>query len=360
MTRIDSFLKLVTLQRASDLHLHSGMVPRIRFNGDLLPLNFRELTEHETRRFIYEILSPKMREEFEREQGLDFMYELRGVARFRTNVFQQYKGIGSVFRVVPEKLPSADELLLPQSVKNLIRYNNGLILVTGPTGSGKTTTLAALINEINSTSRKHIITIEDPIEFLHKPLKSVITQRQVGTHAESFASALRSALREAPDVIVIGELRDVETITLAMSAAETGILVFGTLHTNSAGRAISRIIDMVPESSQEQARSTLAMLLRGVVAQRLCMRATDETRIAVLEILQQNFAVANMIRENKLHQLDGFLQSANFAETGMQSMDTCLLRYIKEGLIWLEDALKISDYPDQLRNLAMAFEEEKE
>lgn len=360
MTRIDSFLKLVTLQRASDLHLHSGMVPRIRYNGDLQPLNFRELTEQETRRFIYEILSPSLREEFEREQGLDFMYELKGVARFRANIFQQYKGIGSVFRVIPEKLPTAEELLLPQAVINLTKYNNGLVLVTGPTGSGKTTTLAALINHINKTTKKHIITIEDPIEFLHKPILSVVTQRQVGAHAESFASALRSALREAPDVIVIGELRDIETITLAISAAETGILVFGTLHTNSAGRAISRIIDMVPESIQDQTRSTISILLRGVIAQRLCMKASDESRIAVLEILQQNFAIANMIRENKLHQLDGYLQSANFAETGMQSMDSCLFRYIKEGLIWLDDALLISDYPDQLRSLAKDFEEVKE
>lgn len=360
MARIDSFLRLVTMQKASDLHLHAGMVPRIRYNGELQPLNFRELTEQETRKFIYEILTPQMREEFEREQGLDFVYEIEGLARFRANIFQHYKGIGSVFRVVPGKLPTAEELFLPRAVLNLTRYNNGLVLVTGPTGSGKTTTLAALIHEINKTSRRHIITIEDPIEFLHKPVKSVITQRQVGTHSDSFASALRSALREAPDVIVIGELRDLETITLALSAAETGILVFCTLHTNSAGRAISRIIDMVPEGIQEQTRSTLSVLLRGVLAQRLCLKANEESRIAALEILQQNFAVANMIRENKLHQLDGYLQSANFAETGMQSMDSCLLKYIKEGLVWLDDALLIADYPDQLRNLARKFEEVKE
>jgi len=360
VARIDSFLKLVTMQSASDLHMNAGMVPRIRYNGKLQPLNFRELTAQETRRFIYELLTPRMREEFEREQGLDFMYEIKGTARFRANIYQQYKGIGSVFRVVPEQLPSADVLLLPQSLLNLTLHNNGLVLVTGPTGSGKTTTLAALVNEINKNMKKHIITIEDPIEFLHKPINCVVTQRQVGTHAESFASALRSALREAPDVIVIGELRDIETITLALSAAETGILVFGTLHTNSAGRAISRIIDMVPESVQEQTRSTLSILLRGVIAQRLCLKANEESRIAVLEILQQNYAIANMIRENKLHQLDGYLQSANFAETGMQSMDSCLLRYIKEGLIWLDDALTIADYPDQLRHVAKGIEDERE
>ena len=360
MARIDSFLRLVTLQRASDLHLHAGMVPRIRFNGQLMPLNFRELTSQETKRFIYEILSPQQKEDFEKDQGLDFVYELEGEARFRANIFQHYNGIGSVFRVIPVKLPSADDLLLPQAVIDLTKYSNGLVMVTGPTGSGKTTTLAALINQINRTSRKHIVTIEDPIEFVHKPLNSVLTQRQVGKHAETFASALRSALREAPDVIVIGELRDVETMTLALSAAETGILVFATLHTNSAGSAINRVIDMVPEAIQEQTRSTLSILLRGVISQRLCLKATEDSRIAVLEILQQSFAIANMIRENKLHQLDGYLQSANFAETGMQSMDSCLLRYIREGLIWLDDAMTIADYPDQLRSLAQGFDVVKE
>ena len=360
MARMDSFLRLVALQRASDLHMHAGMVPRIRFNGQLMPLNFRVLTEQETKRIIYEILTQHQKEEFENRQGLDFVYELKGVARFRANLFRHYNGIGSVFRVIPAKLPDAEELLLPQAVMSLTKFSNGLVLVTGPTGSGKTTTLAALINEINKTTKKHILTIEDPIEFVHKPIKSVVTQREVGRHAETFASALRSALREAPDVIVIGELRDVETVTLALSAAETGILVFATLHTNSAGSAISRVIDMVPEAVQDQTRSILSILLRGVLAQRLCLKATEDSRIAVLEILKQSFAVANMIRENKLHQLDGYLQSANFAETGMQSMDSCLLRYIREGLIWLDDALTIADYPEQLKSLAQGLDVVKE
>lgn len=360
MARIDSFLRLVAEQKASDLHFHSGMVPKIRVNGDILPLNFRELTASETNSFLYEILTPEQKDELEKENGIDIMYELKGFGRFRTNIFMQYNGLGAVFRIVPDKLPTADDLLLPQSTKDLIKYNNGLILVTGPTGSGKTTTLAALIHEINRTSRKHIITIEDPIEFVHMPINSVLTQRQVGKHIDSFAAALRSALREAPDVLVIGELRDIETIALALSAAETGILVFGTLHTNSSSRAISRIIDMVSEKIQDQTRTTLSVLLRGVIAQRLCKRASGEGRLAILEILIQNFAIANMIRENKLHQLDGYLQSVNFEETGMQSMDSCLLRYIKEGLIWLEDAVEISDYPDQLRSAGKSFVEEQD
>jgi len=360
MARLDTFLRLVTEQKASDLHFHSGKVPKIRVDGDLLPLDFRELTATETAGFIYEILTPRMRQTFEKAQGIDFIYELKGVARFRTNVYMQYDGMGAVFRVVPEKLPTPDDLLLPASLRRLIHFNNGLILVTGPTGSGKTTTLAALVHELNMSANKHIITIEDPIEFVHEPINCVITQRQVGVHVESFASALRSALRESPDVLIIGELRDIETITLALSAAETGVLVFGTLHTNSSGRAISRIIDMVPEMIQEQTRSTLSVLLRGVVAQRLCKKASGSSRVAVLEILLQTFGIANMIRENKLHQLDGYLQSVNFEETGMQSMDSCLLRYIKEGLIWLDEALKIADYPDQLKQLASAFVEEME
>lgn len=307
MARLDTILRLVAEQKTSDLHFHTGTPPKIRVNGELYPLPFRVLTATETRDFIYEILSEEQRKEYELNQGLDFMYELEGVARFRTNVFEQYNGMGAVFRVVPNRIPTSDELLLPSSVRKLVQHTNGLVLVTGPTGAGKTTTLAALIREINHTTQKHIITIEDPIEFIHQPVKSVITQRQVGHHAESFASALRSALREAPDVIIIGELRDIETITLALSAAETGILVIGTLHTNSAGKAISRIIDIVPDKIQDQTRSSLSVLLRGVVAQRLCKRASSDTRIAALEVLIQNYGIANMIRENKLHQLDGYL-----------------------------------------------------
>lgn len=360
MARIDSFLRLAAEQKASDLHFHSGNVPQIRLNGDLYPLDFRELTITEAKSFIYQILTPQQIQELEQEQGLDFVYEVKGVGRFRANAFFQYFGMGAVFRVIPEKHPTADNIMLPGSVRKLATNNNGLILITGPTGSGKTTTLAALIHDINAATRKHIITIEDPIEFVYEPLNSVITQRQVGYHVETFSAALRSALRESPDVIVIGELRDEETISLALSAAETGILVIGTLHTNSSGKAISRIIDMVPEKVQDHTRATLSVLLRGVVAQRLCKKANGDTRIAVYEILVQNYAIANMIRENKLHQLDGYLQSVSFAESGMQSMDACLLRYIKEGLIWIDDALKISDYPDQLRNVAKTFVEERD
>src|SRR5262249_40141947 len=254
MARIDSFLRLVAEQQASDLHFHSGNPPIIRHDGDLMPLPFRLLSRDETRRFIYEILSAEQRQEFEEQNELDLIYVIDGVGRFRTNVMVQSQGIGAVFRIIPHRLPGLDELMLPRAVRKLTQLQNGLVLVCGPTGSGKTTTLAAMVNEINRTSQRHVITIEDPIEFLHAPLQSAITQRQVGKHTETFAGALRSALRESPDVIVVGEMRDLETITLAISATETGVLVFGTLHTNSASKAIDRIIDAVGEEGQEQIR----------------------------------------------------------------------------------------------------------
>src|SRR5229473_2020170 len=238
MARFDSFLRLVAEQGASDLHFHAGNVPIIRHEGDLLPLPFRTLSELETSRFLLEIMTEEQRAEFEKKREIDFVYELPGVARFRANVFVQSQGFGSVFRVIKNEVPTLDELGMPAAVKRLTDLNNGLVLVTGPTGSGKSTTLAAMVDEINKTSQRHVISIEDPIEYLHTNHKAVITQRQVGKHAESFAGALRSALRESPDVLIVGEMRDLETIGLAIQAAETGVLVIGTLHANSASNAV--------------------------------------------------------------------------------------------------------------------------
>jgi twitching motility protein PilT len=226
---------------------------------------------------------------------------------------------------------------------------NGLVVVTGPTGAGKSTTLAAMVNEINSTRERHIITIEDPIEYVHEPLKSAITHREVGRHTETFSTGLRSALREAPDVLVIGEMRDLETVQLALQAAETGVLVLGTLHTNSAAGAVDRILDVIPEEARDQARGTLSLALRGVVAQRLCKRASGEGRVAVLEILLQNHGVANLIRENKVHQLDAQIQSSAADGSGMQGFDQALLNLVEDGSITEEDALRISNYPEVLR-----------
>src|SRR5438128_5936319 len=302
MARFDSFLRLVAEQGASDLHFHAGNLPIIRHEGDLLALPFRVLSELETSRFLLEILTDEQRAEFEKKRELDLVYEVPGVARFRANIFVQSQGLGAVFRVIKNEIPTLEQLNLPLAVKRLTQLNNGLVLVTGPTGSGKSTTLAAMVDEINKTSQRHVISIEDPIEFLHKPIKGAITQRQVGKHAESFSSALRSALRESPDVLVVGEMRDLETIQLAISAAETGVLVIGTLHSNGAAKAIDRIIDVIPEESRDQVRSTLSVLLRGVIAQTLLKRADGDGRVAALEILLLNYAVANLIREGKVFQ----------------------------------------------------------
>ncbi|MCP4603222.1 MAG: PilT/PilU family type 4a pilus ATPase [Proteobacteria bacterium] len=358
MARLDSFLRLVVDQKASDLHFHSGNPPIIRHHNDMVPLPFRVLSEAEARRFILETMTSEQRARFENDQEIDYIYVLDGVGRFRANAFIQRNGMSIVFRVIPSRPPTIDDLGLPGSIRKLIKLSNGLVLITGPTGSGKTTTLAAMVHEINKNENRHIITVEDPIEFIHEPLESVITQRQIGKHTATFSEALRSALREAPDVLVVGELRDVETISLALSAAETGVLVIGTLHTNTAPKAINRIIDALPEDSRKQMRSVLSVLLRSVVAQRLCKRANGDGRIAVMEILLQNWAISHMIRENKTHQIEGYLQSVNYATSGMISLDTCIFNYIRDGLILLEEGLKVSDRPEQIKSMYAQLSEE--
>lgn len=358
MARLDSFLQLVTEQNASDLHFCAGAVPTIRHDGDLVRLPFRKLTETETRRFLNEVLTEEQQTRYESNSDIDFVYELDGVGRFRCNFFRQARGSGAVFRIIPPSIPTLDDLGMPASLRRLCKLKNGLVLVTGPTGAGKTTTLAAMVDEINRTAKRHIITIEDPVEFLHSIRQSVVTQRQVGVHVSTFAEALRSSLRESPDVVVVGEMRDAETIQLALTAAETGVLVFGTLHTNSAASAINRIIDAMPEESREQVRSIISVLVRGIVAQHLIKRATGEGRVAAVEVLLQNYAVAHLIRENKIHQLDALLQSTESAGAGMMSLDTCLLRYLREGVILLDDALRVASDPEHLRQLASDLPED--
>lgn len=349
MARLDSFLRLVVEQRASDLHFTAGSIPLIRHHGALVPLPFRAVSDAEARKFLGEILNAEERERLEVEHELDLLYSLPGVGRFRANLFVQHGGWGAAFRIIPDQPPRLQDIGLPGAVRALCSLQNGLVLIGGPTGSGKTTTLAAIVDEINRTSRRHVLTIEDPIEFLHDPILSAITQRQVGTHVDSFAEALRSALRESPDVLVVGELRDADTLQLAMQAAETGVLVFGTLHTSSAAKTITRIVDMSPEDQRDQLRSSLSVLLKGVVAQHLVRRAGGDGRVAAVEVMLTNAAVASMIRDNKVAQLDAWLQTVNTIETGMQSLEQCLLRYVKDGVVDLDEACQLSGNPEHLR-----------
>jgi twitching motility protein PilT len=359
MARIDSFLRMVAEQKASDLHFHAGVMPMIRHDGELVELPFRQLASDETRRFLHEIMSPDQRQRFEEDGELDFAYDLVGVARFRVNLMVQSRGPGAVFRIIPTVTPTLDELDMPQAVKKLGRLTSGLVLVTGPTGSGKTTTLSAMVNEINRTQSRHIITVEDPIEFVHEPIQSVVTQRQVGSHVDSFATAMRSSLREAPDVLVVGEMRDLETVSLALQAAETGVLVFGTLHTNSAAKAVDRITDVYPEEQQEQARGLLSVLLKGVVAQQLVKRASGEGRVAVLELLFTNYAIANMIRESKTYQIEAYLQSGEATQQGMMSLEGCLRELAKERVITVEEALTLVPASEALRELSLELSREE-
>jgi twitching motility protein PilT len=350
MARLDSFLRLVLDQKASDLHFVSGSRPTIRHNGDLVPIPFRKLGERETRRFLYEALSREQIAEFEENADLDFAYELPDEGRFRVNMFRQKHGLGAVFRIIPQKIPTISELGLPHQLRRIIDLSNGLVLFAGPTGCGKTTTQAALLGEINRSRAVHIITVEDPIEFIHKPIRSELTQRQVGRHVNSFQDALRSSLREAPDVLLVGEMRDLETISLAISAAETGVLVFGTLHTGSSAKSIDRMIDAYPDEQADQIRGVLSVVVRAVVSQRLVKLASGEGRVAALEVMFNNTAIANMIREGKIHQMESLLQTID-RSTGMQSLDRDLLRLLRERLVSYPEAIKHAQYPALLKQL---------
>jgi twitching motility protein PilT len=355
VARIDSFLQLAVEQGASDLHVRAGHVPVVRHDGELIEIPFRVLSDIEAGQLVEEIMSAEQREQYGRTKDLDLVYDLAGVGRFRVNAFHHNGGPGAVFRIIPPRVPTLDDLALPPVVRRLCRLQNGLVLVTGPTGSGKSTTLAAMVDEINRTQQRHILTIEDPIEHTHSPARSAVTQRQVGRHVSSFSGALRSALREAPDVIVVGEMRDAETIQLALSAAETGILVLGTLHTSSAARSVARIVDGMPESNQEETRALLAMLLRAVIAQQLVRRARSDGRIAVVEVLLQTHATSTMIREGKSHLLEGFLDGQRPGESEMQSRDTALLRLARDGQILADDAIAVARRPDHMRVNIEAF-----
>jgi len=336
MAKIDQFLKALAESGGSDLHLTTGSRPLMRLHGEMKPFPFRELTPRDMESLVYEIMKEDWRAEFKEELDYDFAYEIPSVSRFRVNVFWQRKGMGAVFRTIPTDILTADQLNLPRAVRDFAKLSKGLILVTGPTGSGKSTTLAALIDLINETRADHILTIEDPIEFTHANKKCLVNQREIGTNTRSFARALRAALREDPDVILVGEMRDKETIELGMTAAETGHLVFGTLHTNSAPKTVDRIIDVFPADQQSQIRSMLAESLKGVVSQVLLKKKGGKGRIAAQEIMVGTSALANLIRENKVHQIPSIIQTGK--RDGMQLLDQHIMDHLMAGVIDPEEA----------------------
>ncbi|MCX7913470.1 MAG: type IV pilus twitching motility protein PilT [Thermodesulfovibrionales bacterium] len=337
MATIHDFLKYLIANKASDLHISAGSKPKIRKHGDLEDIpKCSELTDAYVKKILLEILSEEQVKSFTENKSLDFGYELSDFSRFRVNYFLQRNGMSGVFRAIPKDIPSFEELNLPKSLLKINTMNRGLVLVTGPTGSGKSTTLAALIDYINKNRKDHILTIEDPIEFVHQSKGCLISQREIGRHAKSFASALRAALREDPDVILVGEMRDLETIELAITAAETGHLVFGTLHTSSAAKTVDRIIDAFPAGQQAQIRVMLAESLKAVIAQQLLKRIDKLGRIAAMEILFVNTAVSNLIREGKTFQIPSIIQTGKME--GMQLMDQTIMEYLMQKIISPEEA----------------------
>ena len=331
MAKIDDYLEEILKRDGSDLHFMAGDPPRIRQYGKLANLRTERLGADFVREAIYEIMPRKALDRFETRDGTDFAYTLGTIARFRVNVLRQLNGMGAVFRAIPSKAQSLEQLRMPEAVRNLCKVSNGLILVTGKTGSGKSTTLAAMIDDVNSRIKGHILTIEDPIEFVHPRKNCLISQREVGVHAESFASALLSALREDPDVILVGELRDLETISTAITAAEMGILVMATLHTNGASATVDRIVNAFPADKQNHVRTMLSTSLRGVVSQQLVTRKGSPGRVAALEVLINTPAAANLIRQGKIDQLESTMQSSSAA--GMRTMDSAIDQLLEQGLI---------------------------
>jgi twitching motility protein PilT len=340
----------VVERRASDLHLTVGAPPTLRVRGHLSPLEgYPKLGVNDTREIVYSILSNEQRKRLENDLQLDFAYSIPGMARFRVNAYFQRAAIGAAFRLIPHRIIDIDELGLPPATHELTRKPRGIVLVTGPTGSGKSTSLAAMIDEINNTRQEHIMTIEDPIEFLHQHKRCLVNQRELGSDTPSFAYALKAALRQDPDVILVGEMRDLETIGTALTAAETGHLVFATLHTQDAPQTIDRIIDVFPPGQQNQIRVQLSVTLQGVVTQQLLPTADGAGRTVACEVLIPTPAVRNLIREGKIHQITSVMQTSS--AVGMQTMDAALATLVRAGTITQKLAEARSSTPDELRRL---------
>ncbi|MDA0705847.1 MAG: type IV pilus twitching motility protein PilT [Proteobacteria bacterium] len=331
MAKIDRYLQEALKQRASDLHFVSGDPARVRVHGDLRVLMDERLTTEFVRECLYEIMDVTAQRTFEAKESADFAYNIENVSRFRVNIFRHINGIGAVLRAIPSTALTLEQLKMPKVVYDLCKQTSGMILVTGKTGSGKSTTLAAMIDSINKSMKGHILTIEDPIEFVHTTKNCLISQREIGEHSDSFADALHSALREDPDVVLVGEMRDLETISIAVTAAEMGILVMGTLHTNGAAQTVDRIINSFPADKQAQIRTMISTSLRGVVSQQLLPTKQQAGRVAALEVLINTSAVANLIRQGKLDQLETAMQSGG--AMGMQTMDSALMVLVEGAIV---------------------------
>ncbi len=346
---LDDLLRKAVEKDASDMHLVVGVPPILRVDGQLTPMNFARVTPQDSQRIIYDIMTDEQIQRFESELELDFSYSLAKLARFRVNVYKDNGTVAAAFRKIPLKIPTMRDLGLPLVLEELTKKRRGLVLVTGPTGSGKSTTLAAMINQINSERSEHIITIEDPIEYLHTHKCSIINQREVGQDTRSFNNALRAALREDPDVVLVGEMRDLETIQIAITTAETGHLVFATLHTNNAAQTVDRMVDVFPPGQQEQIRFQLSNNLEAVICQQLLPRAGMPGRVCAMEIMICTPAIRNLIRENKAHQIPSAIQTG--ANVGMQSMDQHLRDLYQKGIITYELALERAMNPDELKKM---------
>jgi twitching motility protein PilT len=349
MARIDAFLKLGLAQGCSDIHLAVGIPPMLRMNGDLMPIKFRDLTDTELETYLHEILTNKQKERLNEGHDLDFSYVGDENDRFRVNIFRKATGMGAVFRHIPGDIPKLDQLHVPPVLKEFCDYHQGMVLVTGSTGTGKSTTLAAMIDHLNETRNLNIISLEDPIEFVHPSKQSQVIQREVGTHVVSFADGVRSAMREDPDVILVGELRDAETISMAMTAAETGHLVLGTLHTTGAVKTIDRIIDALPGELREQTKGFLAMSLKAVVTQVLVKTPDGRGRRAILEILVNTRAIAKLITTDQTHQIASQLQTGK--NLGMQVLDQALLDAIDAKEIDPDDAIRYANEKKKFQRL---------
>ncbi len=350
MISIKELLKTMIDEGASDLHLAVGVPPMLRISGELMPIgSLEKLSAHDTSELVYSVLNEDQIREFESENELDMSFGIEGVSRFRVNVYRDRGSTAAAFRAIPWKIFAFDDLGLPQTVRALSEKRQGLVLVCGATGSGKSTTLAAIIDSINSLRACHIITIEDPIEFLHTHKKGVVNQREIRSDTRGFEAALRFILRQDPDVVLIGEMRDLETVQAAITISETGHLVFATLHTNDAAQSINRIIDIFPANQQDQVRTQLSMILEGVVVQQLIPRLDGGGRVLALEIMVATPAIRSLIRDAKVHQIYGMIGVG--AQHGMLTMNQSLNRLYKRGLISHEEALKRSPLPDELKNL---------